>query len=67
KCHIGYQSILLLGQKVSRLGLSTHAEKVAAIVDIDRPRNVHDLQKFLGMVVYFSSYIPFYSFIATPL
>ena len=23
KCHFGYQSVLLLGQKVSRLGLST--------------------------------------------
>ncbi|KAI5822999.1 hypothetical protein K523DRAFT_201078, partial [Schizophyllum commune Tattone D] len=67
KCHIGYHSILLLGQKVSRLGLSTHAEKVAAILDLERPTNVHDLQKFLGMVVYFSSYIPFYSFIASPL
>jgi len=67
KCFIGYSSILLLGQKVSRLGLSTHAEKVAAIMDLDRPRNAADLQKFLGMVVYFSQYIPFYSFIAAPL
>lgn len=67
KCFIGYSSILLLGQKVSRLGLSTHAEKVAAILDLDRPRTTADLQKFLGMVVYFSQYIPFYSFIAAPL
>jgi len=28
---------------------------------------VADLQKFLGMVVYFSQYIPYYSFIAAPL
>ncbi|QRW27784.1 Retrovirus-related Pol polyprotein from transposon [Rhizoctonia solani] len=50
KCHIGYQSLLLLGQKVSRLGLSTHKEKT-----------------FLGMMTYFSSYIPFYSWIVAPL
>jgi hypothetical protein len=31
KCFVGYSSILLLGQKVSCLGLSTHREKVAAI------------------------------------
>jgi len=31
KCHIGYQSLILLGQKVSRLGISTHKEKVDAI------------------------------------
>ena len=28
KCHLAYQSILLLGQKVTRLGFLTHQEKV---------------------------------------
>jgi hypothetical protein len=67
KCHFAYQSLLLLGQKVSRLGLSTHKEKVDAILQLSEPRNVHELQQFLGMMVYFSSYIPFYSWIAYPL
>lgn len=67
KCHFGYQSILLLGQKVSRLGLSTHKEKVDAITELDYPRNVHELQVFLGMMVYFSSYIPYYAWIVHPL
>ena len=67
KCFVGYSSILLLGQKVSRLGLSTHKEKVQAIMDLARPTSISDLQKFLGMVVYFSTYIPFYSMIAAPL
>lgn len=67
KCHLGYTSILLLGQKVSRLGLSTHGEKVAAIAELERPKNVPQLQSFLGMTVYFSSYIPYYSFIVNPL
>jgi hypothetical protein len=67
KCFVGYSSILLLGQKVSRLGLSTHKEKVAAIQELARPTHVSDLQKFLGMCVYFAAYIPFYAFIATPL
>src|ERR1700723_693292 len=35
KCHIGYESLLLLGQTVSRLGLSTHKEKVDAIFELD--------------------------------
>jgi hypothetical protein len=67
KCHLGYQSLKLLGQKVSRLGLSTHKEKVDAIVDLDTPRNIKELQTFLGMMVYFSSYIPFYAWIVAPL
>ena len=67
KCHLGYQSLQLLGQQVSRLGLSTHKEKVDAIVQLAEPKNVHELQMFLGMMVYFSAYIPFYAWIVAPL
>ncbi|KZT20047.1 hypothetical protein NEOLEDRAFT_1033860, partial [Neolentinus lepideus HHB14362 ss-1] len=67
KCHFAYQSLLLLGQKVSRLGMSTHKERVDAIVNLDAPRNVKELQTFLGMMVYFSSYILFYAWLAAPL
>ena len=67
KCHFGYQSVLLLGQKVSRFGLSTHEEKVDAILQLEEPKNVHDLQVFLEMMVYFSSYVPFYAWITGPL
>lgn len=67
KCHFAYQSLILLGQKVSRLGLSTHKEKVDAILAIEEPQNVSDLQTFLGMMVYFSAYVPFYAWIAKPL
>src|ERR1700676_5400772 len=36
-------------------------------VGIEEPKNCHDLQVFLGMMVYFSVYIPFYAWIAGPL
>jgi hypothetical protein len=67
KCHFAYRSLLLLGQKVSRLGLSTHKEKVDAILQLEAPKNVKELHTFLGMMVYFSAYIPFYAWIARPL
>ena len=67
KCHFGHQSLLLLGQKVSQLGLSTHKKKVDAILLLDESKDCHDLQVFLGMMVYFSAYIPFYTWIAGPL
>lgn len=67
KCHLFYGSILLLGHKVSRLGLSTHEEKVKAIVELERPRKLSQLQTFLGMVVYFSAFIPYYASICAPL
>ena len=67
KCHLFYGSILLLGHKVSRLGLSTHAEKVKAIIELERPRKLSQLQAFLGMVIYFSAFIPYYTSICAPL
>ena len=67
KCHLFYPSVLLLGHKVSRLGLSTHLEKVRAILELQRPSRVAQLQIFLGMTVYFSAFIPYYSMIAAPL
>ena len=67
KCHLFYGSILLLGHKVSRLGLSMHLEKVRAILDLERPKKLSQLQTFLGMVVYFSAFIPYYASICAPL
>jgi hypothetical protein len=67
KCHLFYTSILLLGHKVSRLGLSTHLEKVHAILELKRPRKLTQLQGFLGMVVYFSGFIPLYTDLCAPL
>ena len=67
KCHIGYQSLILLGQRVSRLGISTHEERVDAIQAVLPPVKVASLQSFLGMVNYFSNYIPFCTWITRPL
>ena len=36
------------------------------IMQLDNPRNVSELQSFLGMMVYFSSYIPFSAWMAHP-
>lgn len=67
KCHLFYSSILLLGHKVSMLGLSTHEEKVKAITELKRPTKLSKLQTFLEMVVYFSVFIPYYASILSPL
>jgi hypothetical protein len=67
KCHFAYQSLQLLGQKVSRLGLSTHKSKIEAINQLKEPTSVKELQTFLGMMVYFSAYIPYYAWIVAPL
>jgi len=67
KCHIGYQSLLLLGQRVSRLGISTHQEKIDTVDSMKPPTKVKELQMFLGFVNYFANYVPFYTWITRPL
>ena len=67
KCHIGYQSLILLGQRVSRLGISTHREKIDAVDAMKPPTKVKELQMFLGFVNYFANYIPFFTWITKPL
>ena len=59
--------LLLLGQKVSHLELSTHMDKVSVILKSEEPRNMQTVQIFLGMMVYFSAYILFYAWIAAPI
>jgi RNase H-like domain found in reverse transcriptase len=44
-----------------------HKEKVDAILLLDEPKDLHNLQVFLGMLVYCSVYIPFYAWINGPL
>src|SRR5260370_42185096 len=61
KGHSAYTSI------PSCLGLSTHVEKVKAIMELATPTNVHTLQSFLWMAVYFSHYIPGYASLVAPL
>src|SRR5271170_7530362 len=67
KCHLGYRSIIILGNKVSRLGLSTHHEKLRAVWELEPPKDQKKLETFLGLAVYFSAYIPYFSWMATPL
>jgi len=67
KCHIDYQSLILLGQQVLRLGISMHQEKFDTINVMKPPTKVKDLQMFLGFVNYFVNYIPFFTWLMWPL
>ena len=67
KCHISYQSLILLGQRVSHLRISSHQEKINAVNAMKPPTKVKELQMFLGFTNYFTNYIPFYTWITRPL
>ncbi|XP_038116792.1 uncharacterized protein K02A2.6-like [Culex quinquefasciatus] len=52
------KKIAYLGHQVSEKGLSPSEEKVKAIVDAPRPKDVSQLKSFLGMINYYSKFVP---------
>src|SRR5205814_1265745 len=67
KAYIGFPTIRLLGQKVSSLGLSTTQDKIEAIAKLDFPKNLKDLETYLGLTGWLRQYVPYYAYIAEPL
>ena len=56
-----------MGNIVSESGLKPDVEKVRAITQLPLPQSKEELQRFLGMVNYFSQFIPDQSEITAPL
>jgi hypothetical protein len=67
KCHFCYDDIELLGHHISRLGLSTQAEKVQAILAVPFPETIKKAQEILGMFNYYRIFIQHFAWIAAPL
>jgi hypothetical protein len=67
KCHLEYRSIVVLGNIVYRLGLLTHNAKLKAIWELKTPKDHKKLETFLGLAMYFSAYIPDFSWMVNPL
>lgn len=67
KSFLGYPSVTLLGQEVDSLGMTTSAEKIAAISSLRFPHSLRDLEGFLGLTGYLRSSIARYAQLAEPL
>ena len=67
KCHFAYDCIKLLGQRVSKFGLSTQEEKVAAILNLPFPTTIKMAQVILGQFNYYRGHIAWYAMIVKPL
>ena len=67
KSFLGYPSVILLGQRVDSLGMSTSEEKIAAITSLLFPINLRDLEIFLGLTGWLRTSIPRYAQRANPL
>ena len=58
KCAFLLESVSYLGHVISKEGLRTAESKVKAIVDAPDPKNLAELRSFLGMVNYYSKFLP---------
>ena len=67
KSYLGYPSVILLGQRVDALGLTTTEEKIKAITQLAFPINLQDLETYLGMTGWLRNYIRWFAQKAEPL
>ncbi|MBW0497671.1 hypothetical protein O181_037386 [Austropuccinia psidii MF-1] len=56
KCNFGQQELLELGHKVSGLILAMDQSKVAAVLLKPVPKNIKEIQSFLGLASYYRNY-----------
>ncbi|MBW0486070.1 hypothetical protein O181_025785 [Austropuccinia psidii MF-1] len=57
KCNFGQQELLALGHIISGLSLSIDQNKVAAVLQKPVPKNIKEIQFFLGCASYHRNYI----------
>jgi hypothetical protein len=67
KCHFAYESIELLGRRVSRLELSTQEEKVKAIMDLPYPKTIGEASEIFSQFNYHRDFIQQFAEIARPI
>lgn len=67
KCEFGKTEICFLGYVVNENGIKPSPEKVDAIINFPKPKNIEELRRFLGMFNYYRSSIPFAAKLQSPL
>lgn len=67
KCHFLKTTIEYLGYVISPNGITLSPRHVEAVLNFPLPKNINDLQRFLGLTGYFRKFIQDYASIAKPL
>ncbi|MBW0562231.1 hypothetical protein O181_101946 [Austropuccinia psidii MF-1] len=66
-CNFGQQELLALGHKVSGLSLAIDQNKVAAVLQKPVPKNIKEMQSFLGFASYYRNHIKYFAHITSSL
>ena len=67
KCQFFKDKIAFCGHEIDRDGLHKTSQKVEAVVSAPQPTNVSELRSFLGLVNYYSRFLPNLSTVLHPL
>ena len=67
KCEFGLTEMLYLRHIIGVDGVRVHEEKIRAIRDWPEPRNVTELQGFVGICTYYRKFVKGFSQLAAPL
>ena len=67
KCKFMAKSVVFLGHMIDKHGVHPVKEKVQAIRDAPVPRNVSELKSYLGLLTYYSKFLPNMADVLAPL
>ena len=67
KCEFGLTEMLYLGHIIGVDGVRVHEEKTRAIKEWLEPRNMTELQGFIGICTYYRKFVKGFSQLAAPL
>lgn len=67
KCVFGQREVIFLGYHVSQDGIKPPEEKVCAITEFPKPKNIEELRRFLGMLNFYRENTPNAASIQAPL
>jgi hypothetical protein len=67
KCQLAYESIVILGHRISQEGIQVVKEKLSKMEQWKKPTTIRMLQRQLGFLNYFRGFIPNYSKLMAPI
>jgi len=67
KCHLFQRKVTFLGHVVSEKGIECDPDKITAIANWPRPKDVPEVRTFCGLASYYRSFVANFAHIARPL
>lgn len=67
KCFFLQESVVYLGYKIDKNGIHPLTEKVEAVKNAPEPKNMTELKSYLGLLTYYSRFLPRMATVLAPL